>query len=216
MKERGIIFSAPMVRALLDGTKTQTRRVMKSQPFSNGMVYDREFGDIVCHDDYLAPGEMLVRAGTKKHPYNSTRDEWPSLCPYGAPGDRLWVRETFCHGLGGVYYRASESPFTRESPKWKPSIHMPRWASRITLEITDVRVERVQDISEEDARAEGAPMQGQATINGKPGQAYFFDYRKGFAVLWDSIHGDGAWKRNDWVWVISFKRVDDASARGAA
>ena len=163
MTERPILFSAPMVRAILDRTKTQTRRVVKLKP------------------DYM---ETFLRLPNKV-----------ACCPYGQPGGRLWVRETFedCESAlhSCVLYRADGgTPGT----KWTPSIHMPRWASRITLEITGVRVERLQDISEEDAISEGTPFPCGGWVGG---------YQK----LWESIHGPGSWDLNPWVWVVEFKRV---------
>jgi hypothetical protein len=148
MKERPILFSAPMVRAILDGRKTQTRRVIK---------------------------EKLMR-GEGAHVNN---------CQYGKPGDRLWVRETFCYHdyLARYLYKADGVT----GVKWKPSIFMPRIASRIMLEITGIRVERLQDISEEDAIAEGWPKSSDW-------------YRS----LWESINGQGSWVLNPWVWVIEF------------
>ena len=201
MKERPILFSAPMVRAILAGTKTQTRRVVKP-----GKCPD--FG---CH---MAPGEI---AG----------GEYPErLCPYGQTGDRLWVRETFMDLLGtGVEHRpdprgllqrhayaADHQPGSygdeaRKSYglKWKPSIHMPRAASRITLEITGVRVERLQAISEADAVAEGIdPEAALAFRRASVGRPAGFAYRD----LWVSINGPGSWHANPWVWVIEFRRVD--------
>ena len=198
MKERPILFSAPMVRAILRGTKTQTRRVVKIPDW--------------LYDEY--------KPVTKHCIFNEV------ICPCGKPGDHLWVREAFdiiegqspTHPVIGVDYRASH-PATYPQPddrhkaaddainlyqwrmkdthgmrKWKPSIHMPRWASRITLEITGVRVERLNDISVHDAIAEGC-----ATDERDPVVDYLY--------LWESIHGQGSWRANPWVWVIEFKRI---------
>lgn len=187
MKLRPILFSAPMVRAILDGTKTQTRRVVKSRK-------DPDFG---CN---MSPGEI---AGDEK----SHR-----LCPYGQPGDRLWVRETF---LG--WYNTTDGSFSHAAAyradgyelehgeKWQPSIHMPRAASRITLEITRVRVERLQAINEVDAIAEGAPW----AACGSPQEG---SHKAGYAQLWESINGTGSWDVNPWVWVVEFKRVETGDA----
>jgi hypothetical protein len=186
MKERPILFSGPMVRAILDGSKTQTRRIFK---------------------------------GTTEHkgPYNPAYMEahqqangWGSICPYGTPGDRLWVRETWQHNIGNgppIIYRADhgaaqsvyEADLATGAWKvavsgWRPSIFMPRAASRILLEITDVRVQRLQEISEEDARAEGCEP--------------FACPRDRFQGLWDTIHGSGAWHANPWVWAITFQRLE--------
>ncbi len=201
MKSRPILFSAPMVRALLDGGKTQTRRVAKN-PFA----------------------------------YR------PPRCPYGQPGDWLWVRETwYCDDYrvqrgpyllppdttakamredGTLVYCADDSaPYEQDQPVWRPSIHMPRWASRITLEVTGVRVERLQDISEADAITEGIPTDGSACPDchssgwmmqgGDPveceapvhGRDSIDEYR----LLWGQINGAGSWDADPWVWVVEFK-----------
>ena len=189
MSERPILFSAPMVRALLAGTKQQTRRVVKLR---NGQ--------------YLPPSERADTNGWR---------QMLRLCPYGQPGDRLWVRETW--GIdqadnGGdrhwhrFVYRADPGaqPLDNGTPvPWKPSIHMPRSASRITLEITEVRVQRLQEISEEDARAEGVQMP-----DGTPTPPDWWSYRQEFSHLWESINGPGSWDANPWLWCISFRRTD--------
>lgn len=203
-KERPILFNGEMIRALLDGRKTQTRRVIKPQP---GKL---TFFDWPASKEKPWP----VLPGGKLQP-----------CPYGVPGDRLWVRET--HGIAyqdgkQIYeYKASWYDWdaeraTRNGMKWKPSIHMPRSACRIILEVTDVRVERVQDISEEDAKAEGVKWTDGA-IPGLPGPDNIpqwgypcFPHRKAFERLWDSINkkrGYG-WEVNPWIWVVEFKRVE--------
>lgn len=206
MKERPILFSAPMVRALLAGTKTQTRRVVKPQPPAD---WDRN-----CW--YRAPV------------WGWTRNEVPSAewhkvrCPYGQPGDRLWVREAFMHEPADycweasvsipcrpaeTVYRADHDGDTRGAG-WKPSIHMPRALSRITLEVTAVRVDRLQDISDAHAVAEGVSPRQPAAASGIyiTGQ-----YRLGFRDLWESINGPGSWDANPWVWVVEFQRVLPAS-----
>nr|WP_315467117.1 hypothetical protein [uncultured Undibacterium sp.] len=208
MKQRPILFSAPMVRALLDGSKTQTRRLVK------GMALDW------LENDKFKP-EFVA------HPENH-------MCKYGDVGDQLWVRETHLivckmddngmfitdgHGeyIYETWYRADgieyqyfdgESDFPAESIPWKPSIHMPRAASRITLEITNIRVEHLQDISSSDAASEG--------IVWNPGDPWTCDSSKGltdayralYAELWESINGAESWDANPWVWVIEFKRVE--------
>ncbi|EAN6941595.1 hypothetical protein EKF11_23890 [Salmonella enterica] len=201
MKERGMIFNAEMVRAILDGRKTQTRRPVKFP------LIDKNMG---CE---LAGNELAGELAA--HNY------WNS--PYGKPGDRIWVRETFrvhsrATDVATLVYRASvrnswteqthrvpvavcNKPATPE--KWTPSIHMPRWASRITLEITDVRVERLNDIRECDAKAEGG--QTECTLIGDK-------YYPGFRSLWKSIYGEESWAANPWVWVIEFKRVEGGAA----
>lgn len=183
MKERPILFSAPMVRALLAGTKTQTRRVMKPQPTHMNPAGIPRLAHLV------GPSSAIS-------------------CPYGQPGDRLWVRETFAKIDGQTQpwietdYRASYTHGDRLGDtlgikkRWTPAIHMPRAASRITLEVTGVRVERLQDISEADARAEGAAAPPHLS------------YRDGYAWLWDSINGPGAWDLNPYVWCISFRVLE--------
>lgn len=180
MKERGIIFSGPMVYAIQEDRKTQTRRIVKPQPD----------GETVMHVNYGHGWSEALR------------------CPYGVAGDRLWVRETFAlesksYAGDKVRYRADGKP---TSGAWRPSIHMPRWASRITLEITGVRVERLQEISEADAKAEGViPTGRRATHKWCNGEDV--SHRRQFADLWDSLHGKGAWEQNPWVWVVEFRRL---------
>ncbi|WP_444905342.1 hypothetical protein ACJJIU_22225 (plasmid) [Microbulbifer sp. CnH-101-E] len=233
MKERPILFNAEMVRAILDGRKTQTRRLIKPQPF-NG-ANDEE---IIKQIGGLPAGRSL---------YQEINSAWQSRfvdidCPYGEPGDRLWVRETFgfeVRSLGGtpheqIVYRASKPDAVRcydcdgmEQPiKWKPSIHMPRWASRITLEITTVRVERIQDISEEDAKAEGLRWHSlyrewggvELHPDSRPNllQWRWYDNPiEAFKNLWESINGAGSWDQNPWVWVIEFRRVEQQAGVAA-
>lgn len=205
MKDRPILFSAPMVRAILAGTKTQTRRALKPQP-----IYDGRF----------AGGWKVV--GKNGHEAATCSPLIAELCPYGQPGDRLWVREAWLDLQGTGIERVTGDPsryaYAADTPsgshgdecrknyglKWRPSIHMPRAASRITLEITGVRVERLQDISEEDALAEG--------VNNSlhmPGGRFA---NENFAHLWWTIHGDGSWEENPWVWVVEFKRVEGNAA----
>lgn len=188
MKERPILFSAPMVRAILDGTKTQTRRVVKSRP-------DKNMGPRCV----LLPNELAgeVNAGDYTN------------CPYGQPGDRLWVRETF-HTVDGhrAFYRADYNHNPKGDKEhgivWTPSIHMPRWASRIALEVTGVRAEPLQDISDADVESEGIQEIVDAGIDhdGWPRDAY--------RALWEQINGPGSWSANPWVWVIEFKVVEAA------
>lgn len=190
MKERPILFSAPMVRALLAGTKTQTRHIVKARyrgtPDTHDIRFDANDGLWYCE-----------------------RGQWMQSCPYGVPGDRLWVRETWaCPGAVPrsddpvrpgmrIEYRASEA----RAHGWRPAIHMPRWACRLVLEVTGVRVERLQDITEADARAEGAPLVAQFN-------AYDGKHITGFARMWASINGEGSWETNPWVWVIEFRRTE--------
>ena len=219
MKERPILFSGPLVRALLDGRKTQTRRIVS--------------GKFAL--EWLQPGMFTPEY---------VGDPANGLCPYGAPGDRLWVRETWkpdvidpdgdcvsCtayHADGAqitiantqeacdqwlAVRRPVEQWPTMQPAKWRPSIHMPRWASRLTLEVTEVRVERVQDISETDAQAEGAAQIGVTFRDNADGSSKLVPslggpYRDGFRVLWSDLNGAASWLSNPWVWVVSFKRVE--------
>ncbi len=216
MEERPILFSGEMVSAILDGRKTQTRRVIKPQPPA---LWDACAACAGCFCFYRASDPDF-------HGYKK--------CPYGQPGDRLWVRETWasldsvdhlspkdiellCRDAGyktgpcgDLWYQADNSyrqwgDDKQTKGKWRPSIHMPRWASRINLEITDVRVERLQDITEDDAVAEGVQY---FITSGKMTRSEM-SMRSAFADLWDSINfkrGYG-WDTNPWVWVVEFKRL---------
>ena len=202
MKERPILFSAAMVRALLDGSKTQTRRVVKPQPEAH-LHMVRSLGDGVFQ--FAQDPHQLADTVSSFH------------YPYGQPGDQLWVRENFSGphyqskspprdwlDTDPIWYWADGNPDGGDWTKPKPNIHMPRWASRITLEITGVRVERLHDISEEDAQAEGSLFELgalESTILGARAK-----YRSGYCRLWESINGPGSWNENPWVWVIEFKR----------
>lgn len=215
IKERPILFSALMVRAIQEGRKTVTRRAVKIQP--------RSRADIGSY----GKGQPFIRNpdATKRNPE----------CPYGRPGDRLWVRETwYCdhfEAMRGPYLKPDDlnvseaiddgtlvyaadglTPYEADQPIWKPSIHMPRWASRILLEITDVRVERLQAISDKQAMAEGVRLYADHAalgdwyhVEGK--ETYSADPRKSFELLWSSINGPTAWDANPWVWAVEFKRV---------
>lgn len=209
MKERPILFSGPMVRAILDGSKTQTRRVVKNQPAGQciGPVAVRAVSD--GFQWFGAAGESSVFA-----------------CPYGQPGERLWVRETWRtdDGLNDqapssfsawpVKYKADGhvlkhgSFFGNTNGKTRVSIHMPRWASRILLEITGVRVERLNDISEADAIAEGTKPYLLPVNQARKGLRHV----DGYAQLWESINGPGSWDANPWVWAIEFKVLEGGAA----
>lgn len=206
MKERPILFQADMVNAILEGRKTQTRRIVKPTKDRNGSG---------CH---LAPCEIAGEVNGGDY----------ALCPYGQPGDRLWVRENFLylmHGdvtAGDIKYCASIDSRSAAGSKnpgywWRkrPSIHMPRWASRITLEIVSVRVERLQDISEADAMAEGIepPENGTYRDYGvKPEDNEGYDYCStaidSYKTLWQTINGFDSWDANPWVWVVEFRRIE--------
>ncbi|CAH5544472.1 hypothetical protein AI3021V1_1244 [Klebsiella pneumoniae] len=225
-----MIFNAEMVRALLDGRKTQTRRPIKWKQTRFTEIGEREDGS--------------------KWPWSEDAehacDFWHP-CPFGAVGDRIWVREAFrvhsrATDVATLVYKASErnswTEQTRRVPvavcnkpatpeKWTPSLHMPRWASRILLEITGVRVERLNAISPEDAESEGLERTNFTGFGDEPGlpsypepDVYFDPLKKqwkeyppeAFAGLWESIYGEGSWKANPWVWVIEFKRVEGGAA----
>jgi hypothetical protein len=194
MAERPILFSAPMVRAILDGRKTQTRRVIKPQPISIG-------DKVVAVLKYRIRDRLWVR------------ETWH---PYGDDGkESLALATSTCTGPEHVCFRATADEAQCATYHWRPSIHMPRWASRITLEITNVRVQRLQDISEKDAKAEGVERlkSGRGYYSIKHGRAavhfgvYHDDAKEAFAELWDSINGAGAWDANPWVYALTFRRV---------
>ncbi len=187
MPERPIIFSGPMVRAILGGQKTQTRRLFRlprgTAWYNSGALRGEETGDI---HDLNGPGWCTI-------------DELS--CPHGRPGDRLWVREAHMDLGACVLYRAdrgAEAERAVVAPRqgWASPIHMPRCASRITLEVTGVRVERLQDVSAADCWAEG--------IEHSPDVDPVHEY----SDLWRSIYGPGSWAANPWVWVVEFQRVD--------
>ena len=225
MKSRPILFSGSMVRAVLDGSKTQTRRVGKIQS-----------------QDFVGLKAEAVRHATLGYQIQATYDAYPGrgtarhaicACPFGQPGDQLWVRETW------NWFDPDSIPTDRAGPRaiftgnqgnrsipwvaayaadghlpypgyegrdhWRPSIHMPRWASRITLEITGVRVERLQNISEADALAEGVSDTGAKILDSAANEVTgpIAEY----SVLWESINGPGSWDLNPWVWAVEFRRL---------
>ncbi|ENZ7751176.1 hypothetical protein U4L13_07675 [Klebsiella pneumoniae] len=230
MTERGMIFNGEMVRAILDGRKTQTRRIMKVQPESNqlGLLL---ITDSTKHSD-IGKYHWAESNATGNHVRSKL-----FLCPFGAVGDRIWVREGFFPAplemqsepprktMWNIAYRdgmqmeklapAEYNPTIYNYERWTPSIHMPRWASRILLEITNVRVERLNGISEEDARAEGI-IDGGCLNCGEPEPCGCAnpepDATDAFAYLWQSIYGQENWNANPWVWVISFKRIEGGAA----
>ncbi|MEX2964243.1 hypothetical protein [Microbulbifer sp. TYP-18] len=214
-KERPILFNGPMVRAILEGRKTQTRRIIKPQPF-NGASGESAIKQIGGLRDEQTLSQVMTSA-------------WQAgfvdtTCPCGEEGDRLWVRETFrlsthndcphyepCNCRSGVPFYRSDAEIGEE--KWKPSIHMPRWASRITLEITNIRVERLREMSQEDAYCEGVTRELRNSFGYACDESEeIFNTRQSketFSFLWESIYGDGSWDANPWVWVIEFKRVEE-------
>lgn len=210
MKERPILFSGAMVRAVLDGSKTQTRRVMKPQ-----LVYGTVAG--LFNSWYLPRGEG---GGTL---YPNGKEKILGTCPYGQPGDRLWLREAWRAELtwdttkpseipdeAALWYEADDQQRnngrgTKFKGKLRPSMFMPRWASRITLEIASVRVERLQSISEADALAEGVNV--HPDHHGKPPTSIYSPVQA-YRDLWEQINGAGSWDVNPWVWAVEFKRLE--------
>ena len=245
MKERPILFSGPMVRAILDGRKTQTRRVVKPQPVGRQRVIEGlahvTHGMNPADDGALWYVGDCISAGVEIR------------CPFGSPGDRLWVRETlrWSHNEGqcthGIQHPPEPSDLLYDAnneyvevgteEQWSalparseriPSIHMPRWASRLTLEVVSVRVERLQEISDLDLLAEGWPAAAEVARGCEGPEAFPFqgvtrgDLLRGgvenpdtaiewFAEEWDSMNGNGAWGKNPWVWVVEFKRSEKTS-----
>ena len=235
MKERPILFSAPMVRSLLAGTKTQTRRVVKPEGAHHLFQFRGTAAAAGADEPTGEWGWCGSERVVNKHIH----------CPYGKPGDRLWVRETW------NWFDPEQIPADRIGPRapftgiaggsrairwaaafaadgalpypgydgrdhWRPSIHMPRWASRITLEVVGVRVERLQGISEEDAKAEGA-WGPDDSIVGKVAEHFGCDVLSvhpslAFRMLWEQINGRDSWAANPWVWVVEFKRVEQGGA----
>ncbi|BEN67419.1 TPA: hypothetical protein ACGD7V_000861 [Serratia marcescens] len=257
MKEHPVIFNGEMVRAILDGRKTQTRRVMKVQPSEHfhpmNMALELDYSarwytpGVVDKDGYLQPAKNQI--------FGVAGEDEGYACPFGAVGERLWVRETFADvntdGGPAFTYRADhglkfclddESPVEydrypgknfamwcsdlwngEDGHSWSPSIHMPRWASRILLEITAVRVERLNDISESDAKDEGVRAIENNFGNGPAYCDYLLPnlddaaewYNRAsdsFKSLWKSIYGEESWRANPWVWVIEFRRVGGSDA----
>lgn len=253
MKERPILFNADMVNAILAGRKTQTRRIVKNQP-------NVPVTDAIPRRDYPHGPATINWYWRPKfgHRQSAPSAGWDFKCPYGQPGDRLWVRETteidedshdivvlarYSADKEPVLYSSCEDPgFNGTVAHWdyprrsRPSIHMPRWASRITLEIVSVRVERLQDISEVDAQKEGAfftdygrdcfhhgapqdvgqctaPSEHHPQRNGwamkttDSHEQCLSSARMAFANLWLSINGPDSWNANPWVWVVEFKQV---------
>ena len=178
-----------MVRAILAGTKTQTRRVAD-------IIWDtsKHWGEYDCWT-FRKRGKPMIGFSTR----NSGQNTLVHHCPHGAPGDRLWVRETFAmESPTCPVYLADQTDKTTVE-RWKPSIHMPRKLSRLTLEIVSVRVERSQDITEEDALDEGVFL--------NPTTHLATEAREAYGRIWESINGFGSWALNPWVWVIEFKKL---------
>lgn len=208
MKERPILFNTEMVNAILEGRKTQTRRIINPQPvFKEGTGFHWKGAMYGIGSDYA----------------ETVRNFTNFSCPLGRIGDRLWVRETFrlydsdecphadfpcgCPRNGTPLFKASHD--CRDGEKWKPSIHMPRWASRILLEITGIRVERLQSISDEDAKAEGFDY---STHPSAIEMGYAIGAKTNFRHTWEQIYGANAWNKNPWVWVVEFKKLNEVVA----
>lgn len=194
MNEKPILFNAEMVNAILSGRKTQTRRIISEKTLH---LFGVAASAGQCH-----PIELCDQR---------SQSYYLDFCPLGKPGDQLWVREAFAAGLcteSTLAYRATHKTEDLEEGwgetiKWTPSIHMPRWASRINLLITGVRVERLRDISEQDAMAEGCAYgkgNGEIDLAVRP--------ENHFPTLWASIYGAESWQANPWVWVIEFERME--------
>lgn len=241
MKERPIIFSGPMVRAILEGRKTQARRIVKPQPPSQEEVRSKSGSGY----SWIPPGPATVgrfdywRVGGPVWAVRELMGREPKLrCPYGIPGHRLWCRESMdyrcveeqagsnpadiyriwahVYAADGVEVDFTDSPDDNLPKRYIPSIHMPRWASRITLEVCSVRIERLQEITEEDARAEGVETdeyferQEHYDTVAPPGESIGRPTARGeFEVLWDHINAKRApWSSNPWAWVVEFRKVE--------
>ena len=205
MKERPILFSAPMVRAILEGRKTVTRRVVKGMPQSpldDGAYFDAYAGGPFWN--WWLPDNRCMLPQIK--------------CPYGQPGDRLWVKETWAAPPylddtkprdmpddARIYYVADGELGLANCNKHRPCLFMQKRFSRITLEIAEVRVERLQDITTNDIRAEGVD---DRRTNPKMGKRHDASMRMAWEQLWFSINGPDSWKANPWVWVIQSRRID--------
>lgn len=207
MKERPILFKGEMVRAILENRKTQTRRLVKPQPLGGQRIVEGVAGITIgmnpAYDGGVWYATDCIHPGTKVK------------CKFGQVGDRLWVKETFLYRAQktAALYKADLEGTEAAGVGamyggWKPSIFMKRPFSRITLEITGIRVERLQDITEEDAKAEGTdPIAFEPPFD-EPIKAS--KYRAGYINIWESINGPDSWDANPWVWVINFKRIDNA------
>jgi len=222
MNLKPILFKPPMVQAILNGTKTQTRRLIKPQPNENGIDYIPNPPSLdweQTYNDIWKPWSYETEEG----------ESVAKFCPYGEKGDVLWVRETFSEedisfweGLDFIekYRYEYKADNEHRKIKWKPGIHMPKEACRLFLEVTRVCVQRLQDITEEDAKAEG--VLNMFAHDPSIGSVAYMDYmdkkggwdsvaddaRHSFQTLWQSINGVESWDANPWVWVVRFKRID--------
>ncbi|GAA5557173.1 hypothetical protein Asch01_01891 [Acinetobacter schindleri] len=234
MKERPILFNAEMVQAILDGRKTQTRRIMRRQPDAVERFHHGESTKDTNAD------HAILRCYSDPKGFKGCNSGWLASATYKTPfsefnvGDRLWVRETFCYGcidewdaehpddrrlFVDQYDGRKQSSIPKqwclennveiEDVIWKPSIHMPRSASRLLLEITKIRVEQIQDITKEDAKAEGFDY---STTPSAIEMGYSIGARTNFRHTWEGIYGTESWDQNPWVWVIEFKVVQGGAA----
>jgi hypothetical protein len=209
-KERPILFKDRLVRAILEGRKTQTRRLVKPQPINRDGDGFRWSWPVPAYEEGWKFSVLGPNAAANVAEYLQKH----ARCPYGVPGDRLWVKETWatlpCHDHLAprdlprtapiLFASGTDQPFVHSYHRIRPSIFMLRWASRITLDVVSVRVERLQEISQADAKAEGAPPMSETLPL----------YRDNFRALWDSVNGEregASWAANPWVWVITFKRA---------
>ncbi|CAY73975.1 hypothetical protein EPYR_01595 [Erwinia pyrifoliae DSM 12163] len=218
MKERPILFSHQRVRALLSGQQRQTRRIMKSQPLEPGQDNHEGCYGIDVLGNHLQGNRVLSLDNLSHH------------CPYGQPGDRLWVRETWRGPIVPaediVRYQQSPSQFKKadycqyqadssiysaddqeQLGGWQAGIHMPRWASRIDLLITDIRVEKIQDISDDDVMAEGVQVETHFLNNFFTLQSEAGSAKDAYRKQWVTLYGCNSWEANPWVWVIEFKPI---------
>lgn len=232
MKERPLLMSPYMVRAILKGDKTETRRMMRYQPDSEFYGPQMYAPVIINRDGEEEPGKEI---------FGIYGDDWGLKCPYGQPGDQLWIKETWAHddidckdhkcgNRDHIWYRASEIAIVADSfagaAHWRASMFMPRWASRIDLLITEIRAERLQDITEEGARAEGVHVWAQAELlqHSRKESEWCTRTRQiaqqrrepipvaasnvaAYAMLWDSLNPKSPWESNPWVWVVKFKKI---------
>ena len=208
MKERPILFNTPMVQAILSGQKTQTRRIVNKAPTTE--INHR----LIALDNGW--NWQVDQQGIVPTMHREIHN--PMVCPFGQIGDRLWVRETFrlydldecphadfpcgCPRNGTPLYKASHD--CGDGEKWKPSIHMPRSACRLILEITNIRIERLNDITSEDAKAEGFDY---STHPSAIQMGYAIGAKTNFRVTWEQIYGHNEWNKNPWVWVVEFKVI---------
>lgn len=213
MSDRPILYTGPNVIAMLEGRKTQTRRAISAPTARGSFVLSFNLG---VPEFNFGPDDRKPDGDLRWH-----------RCPYGQPGDLLWVRETCCPDWADKPVYKADGGSAREAgypaePRWRPSIHMPRWASRLTLRITDVRVQRLQDICRDDAIAEGTDFQKcptrqtQTSIDAQAAArsigmcAHYtaeIDYVGGYQWLWESINGPGSWDANPWVWALTFEVI---------